>query len=169
MKVATRLVFVVLSAAVLQRGLVSQLEIQGAVLELLLVVSIAAGLAAGEQAGAVTGFVAGLTLDLLSSGGPLGMWALTYAVTGFAVGRFASTVERSSRWLPVGVAALAAAGANVVYVLLARLVDQRDLIGPDVWPVLALAALGAALLVLPLLRVSRWVWDVRPDVAIRLR
>lgn len=169
MKVGVRLAIVVVSAAVLQRGMVSQLQLDGAVVELLLVVSIAAGLAAGEQAGAVTGFFAGLTLDLLSSGGPLGLWALTYAVTGFVVGRSAPAVERSTRWLPVGVAALAAVGANLGYVLLARLVDQRDLLGPDLWPVLAVGAVGAAVLVLPLMRVARWVWDVHPDVAIRLR
>ena len=167
--VAARLAFVLLTAAVLQRGVASQLELAGAVVELLLVVAIAAGLAAGEQPGAVTGFFAGLTLDLLSSGGPLGLWALTYAVAGFVAGRFAPRVERARWFVPVSAAAAVAVGANALYVALALVLDGRNLVDDDLGPILAVAAVANALLVLPALRVMRWVWGTRPDVAIRLR
>ena len=169
MKIAVRLGIVVVSAAVLQQGVFAQLVVAGAVVDLLVVVALDGGLAAGQQAGAVTGFFAGLALDLLSASGPLGLWAMTLALAGFVIGAGAPAVERSNRWRPAGLAAVGAVGATLLYVVLARLVDGRDLVDADLWPVLAVSAVGSALLILPALRVLRWVWETQPDVAIRLR
>lgn len=169
MKVAVRLSVVIASAAVLQQGLFSQIVIDGAMVDVLAVVALAGGMAAGEQSGAVTGFFAGLALDLLSASGPLGLWAMTFAIAGFVVGMTAGTVERSSWWLPPLLGAAGAAGIDVLYVVLARLVDGRDLLDPDLWSVLAVSAVGAASLILPGLRVLRWAWDSHPEPAARLR
>jgi len=168
-KVVVQVGLIVLSAAVLQRGLFSQLGVAGVVIEVLLIVSIAAGLAAGDHAGAVTGFAAGLSLDLLHPDGPLGLFALTYALVGWFVGRYQSSVVRSSRWLPVLAAAVATVGANVLYVVLALLVDQRDLLTPHLVTVIAVTAVASAVLILPAVRVLRWAWAVEPDLAMRRR
>lgn len=169
MILAGRLTLVVLSAAVLQRGVFSQLGVSGAVFEVLAVVAIAGGLAAGEQSGAVTGFVAGLTLDLLSSAGPVGLWALTYAVAGFVAGRWAPSAERS-RWLtPSAVGAVVGAGSVGFYVLAAMVLDGRDLFGRPAATAALVAGVGAVLTVVPLLWVMRWVWDVQSERTFRLR
>jgi len=169
MKVAIQVGLVVLSAAVLQRGVFSQLGMAGVVIEVLLIVAIAAGLSAGDQAGAITGFAAGLSLDLLHPDGPLGLFALTYAIVGWFVGRYQSSVVRSSRWLPVVAAVVATIGANVLYVVLSLLVDQRDLLTSRLLPVILVTSVGSAVLILPAVRVLRWAWDVQPDLAMRRR
>lgn len=169
MILAGRLTLVVLSAAVLQRGVFSQVGLSGAVFEVLAVVAIAGGLAAGEQSGAVTGFVAGLTLDLLSPGGPVGLWALTYAVAGFIAGRWAPSAERSRWAAPAAVGALVGAGSVGFYVLVAMVLDGRDLFGRPAVTAALVAGAGAVVTVVPLLWVLRWVWDVPSERSLRLR
>ena len=165
MTTALRLGVVLLSAAVLQRGLFAEVRIAGVAIDVLLVVTIAAGFVAGEQPGAVTGFAAGLLLDLLHFDGPLGLWALTYCLVGFVTGRFQRSVVRSARWVPMVTAAVATVGANLLYVALAFLVDQRNLVDGDLVQILAITAVADALLILPALRVLRWAW--RPEPANR--
>ena len=165
MSTALRLGVVLLSAAVLQRGLFAEVRIAGVAVEILLVVAIAAGFVAGEQAGAITGFFAGLLLDLLHVDGPLGLWALTYALVGFVTGRYQRTVTRSARWVPMVTAAVATIGANLAYAAFAFLVDQRNLFDGQLLRVLAVTAVANAVLVLPALRVLRWAW--RPEPANR--
>lgn len=165
MSAGLRLAVVLLSAAVLQRGLFAEVRIAGVTVEVLLVVAIAAGFVAGEQAGTVTGFFAGLLLDLLHVDGPLGLWALTYALVGYVTGRYQRTVTRSARWVPMVTAAVATVGANLLYVALAFLVDQRNLVDAHLVRVLVVTAIADAILVLPALRVLRWAW--RPEPANR--
>ena len=165
MTTALRVGLVLLSAAVLQRGLFAEVRIAGVAIDVLLVVAIAAGFVAGEQAGAVTGFFSGLLLDLLHVDGPLGLWALTYAIVGFVTGRYQRTVVRSARWVPMVTAAVATVGANLLYVALAFLVDQRNLLDGELPRILLVTAVADAVLVLPALWVLRWAW--RPEPANR--
>lgn len=169
MTTALRVGLVLLSAAVLQRGVFAEITVAGVTIEVLLVVAIAAGFVAGEQPGAITGFFAGLLLDLLHVDGPLGLWALTYAIVGYATGRYQRTVVRSARWVPMVTAAVATVGANLVYVALAFLVDQRNLLDADLVRILVVTALADAVLVLPALRVLRWAWKPEPANRYTLR
>lgn len=167
---AFRLPVVLLTATVLQRGLAGELRVAGVALEILAVLTIAAGIGAGDQAGAITGFWAGLVFDLLHPDGALGMWALTYAVLGYVAGRYQGSVTRSSRWFPMATAAVATAGATVGYAVLAWVIDSRNLFDWHLVSVVVVASITNAVLVLPALRIMRWVWDVQPEVArMRLR
>ena len=85
MKVVLRVAVILFTAAVLERGLFSQLRIDGVAADVLLLVAISAGMVGGSDDGAVVGFFAGLTLDLLVQT-PLGLSALAYCVTGYVVG-----------------------------------------------------------------------------------
>lgn len=166
-----RLPIVLLTAAVLQRGLAGEMRIAGVALEILAVLTIAAGIGAGEQAGSITGFWAGLVFDLLHPDGPLGMWALTYAVLGFVTGRYQGSVTRSSRWFPIATAFIATAGATLGYAVLAYVFDSRNLFDGFLLRVILVGGVTNALLVLPATRLMRWVWDVevptRPVVRLR--
>ena len=85
-----------LIAAVLERGSFSQLRIDGAAADLLLLMAIAAGMVGGPDDGAVVGFFAGLLLDLLVQA-PLGLDALVYCLIGYLVGLAQGAVVRSTR------------------------------------------------------------------------
>jgi rod shape-determining protein MreD len=146
---------VLVVALVLQVSMVSDLQVGGAVGDLLLVVVVAAGLTGGADRGATWGFAAGALYDLVLDT-PFGLSALTYALVGFAVGTIGALLMRTSGWWPVGVAAGAAAAQAVLYTSIANLVSVHYPFGavPDIALVMAV---WAAVLVLPALRVLWWV------------
>ena len=95
---------VLFSAAVLQRGLFSQLRIAGVSVDVFLLLAIAGGMMLGPERGAIFGFFAGLTLDLLVQT-PLGLSALVYCLVGFGTGRLQGTVLRANRVWPLALVA----------------------------------------------------------------
>jgi rod shape-determining protein MreD len=158
MKVALRVGFVVLTAMVLERGVASQLRIDGVAADLLLLVAISAGMVAGPDDGAVVGFVAGLALDLLVQT-PLGLGALVYCVTGYLVGLAQGSVVRASRLQPVLLAAAASAFGIGLYVLASLVVGRSGLINRHLLVVIAVVAAVNALLIPLANRVMRWAFD----------
>ncbi|MDQ3294419.1 MAG: rod shape-determining protein MreD, partial [Actinomycetota bacterium] len=122
---------------------------------------IAAGITAGPERGALAGFVAGLTLDLLVQT-PFGLTALSYCLVGYCVGAFQSGVLRASRLLPVTAALAGAALGTAFWALAATVVGEQGLLGADLLRVVVVVAVLDALLVMPALRVARWV-EGAPD------
>ena len=82
-----RLGLVVLVCVVLQTTLFTHLRIDGVVPDLGLVAVLAVAYEDGADTGAVYGFLMGLAMDLFLTT-PLGLSALAFAVTGYAVGVF---------------------------------------------------------------------------------
>jgi len=95
-----RLGFVILVAVVLQTTVFTHLRIDGVAPEVGLVCVLAVAYEEGPNAGAMFGFCMGLAMDLFLTT-PLGLSALSYAVTGYAVGVFQSQIVRSSPWARV--------------------------------------------------------------------
>ena len=155
MKVVARVALVLLSAAVLERGLFSQLRIGGAAADILLLLAISAGMVGGPDRGAVVGFFAGLVLDLLGQS-PLGLYALVYCVVGYVVGAAHSAVVRASRWEPMALAFLASAVAIALYVVASFMVGRSGLINPHLLVVTAVVSLANAVLVPFTNRTLRW-------------
>jgi rod shape-determining protein MreD len=149
---------VILSALVLQASLFTEVRVAGVSIELLLVVTIAAGITGGPDRGAVIGFVAGLGMDLLLQT-PFGLAALAYAATGYVSGLVNEAVVRSARTLSVLIALAAAVFAIAVFVVAGELAGESLLSTPDLWRIVLVEALGCAVLVLPCRWVMRWVWD----------
>ena len=114
MKSAARVTLVLFSAAVLQRGLFSQLRVAGVSVDVFLLIAIAAGMMLGPERGAILGFFAGLTLDLLVQT-PLGLSALVYCLVGYGTGRLQGTVLRANRLWPLVLVAASSAAAIVLY------------------------------------------------------
>lgn len=165
MTVAFRVGLVLLSVAVLQRGVFSQLRIAGVSADLFLLVAVAAGITAGPERGAVIGFFSGLALDLLVAT-PLGLSALVYCLAGFAAGRLHGTTVRSSRWLTAGLVLAVSVAAVGGYAVLGELLGQEGAVGPRLAAVLVVVPAANVVLAPVALRVLRWAVrderDLRP-------
>jgi rod shape-determining protein MreD len=96
---AWRLVILVVLFAVVQVTVFTHLRILGVVPDLGLVLAVAIAYRSGPEAGALTGFAAGLCYDLFLET-PLGLSALSYALTAYAIGLLAGGMLRSPRWIP---------------------------------------------------------------------
>lgn len=165
MRPAVRLAVVLLSTAVLQWGVFSQLRIGGAAADLFLIMAVTAGMTSGPDRGAVMGFFAGLTLDLLTQT-PLGLGALVYGALGYLSGRVQGTVMRANRLLPpVLTAGLCSLGV-LAYAVAAWMLGQANVLNQHLLTVIVVVAISSALLAPAYLRIMRWVWrddrELRP-------
>ena len=83
---------------VLQTTLFTHLRIDGVGPDVGLVAVLAVAYEDGADTGAIFGFLMGLAIDLFLTT-PLGLSALSFAVTGYAVGVFQAGVVRTTPWL----------------------------------------------------------------------
>jgi rod shape-determining protein MreD len=154
-RVAGRVALVLLTAAVLERAVFSQLRIGGAAADVLLLLAISAGMVGGPDRGAVIGFFAGLVLDLLVQS-PLGLYALVYCVVGYIVGVAHTAVVRSSRWEPMLLAFLASVVGIGLYVVASFMVGRSGLLNGHLLVVMAVVSVANAVLVPVTNRALRW-------------
>lgn len=160
---------VLLTALVLQAAVVSQLGVLGAHGDLLVLVPVTAALTAGPERGAVAGFAAGLAVDLLVTT-PFGLTALSYCLVGYCIGAFQSGVLKATWWLPVVAAVVGGALGTVFWALSATVVGEEGLLRVDeLLPIVLAVSIVAGALVLPALRVARWVESdlERPLIGVR--
>ena len=155
MRVAVRLAVILLTAAVLERGLFSQLRIHGVAADVLLLVAISAGMVGGSDDGAIVGFFAGLTLDLLVQT-PLGLSALVYCVTGYVVGLAQGAVVRATRWQAPALAFAASVLGVVLYVVASLVVGRSGLFNRHLITIIVVVASVNAILIRPVNRAMRW-------------
>jgi rod shape-determining protein MreD len=154
-KAMVRYGLLIVTAAILQRGLFSQIRIEGAVADVLLVLAVAAGLVGGTERGAAVGFCSGLALDLMLTT-PFGLAAISYLVAGVVAGWAERTIVRSARWLTMVIAAVSALIGVAVFDLLGTLLGRSDLLHGELLAVGVVVAVSTALLVLPAMRMCRW-------------
>lgn len=153
---AVRAAGVLLLALVFQDSLVAQLDLFGVRGDVLTLVPVASGLTAGPERGAIAGFAAGLCEDLLSHT-PFGLFALTYCLVGYAVGAFQSGVLRASRLLPIVAAVLGAALGTLFWALAATVVGEEGVLNGHLVRIVLVVTVVDALLILPGVRLARWV------------
>ena len=160
----SRFVVLIAVALVLQVSVASQLTVFGYVLDLLLLVAVCAGVNGGSDRGAVIGFGCGLASDLVVQT-PFGMWILAMSVIGYAAGGATNQLVdggRGVRSLAVGV--IAASGVGL-FVGLAWLLDLSYVVERPVAVIIAVTALGSALLNPLVERPVRWGLLIRPNFA----
>jgi rod shape-determining protein MreD len=92
-----RVALLVIVFALLQVTIFPHLRIAGRVPDLGLILAVAVAFDYGPEEGALVGFFAGLAYDLFLAT-PLGLTALAYALTAYAVGVLQGGVLRSPRW-----------------------------------------------------------------------
>ncbi len=168
MKSAARITLVLFSAAVLQRGLFSQLRVAGVSVDVFLLIAIAAGMMLGPERGAILGFFAGLTLDLLVQT-PLGLSALVYCLVGYGMGRLQGAVLRANRLWPLVLVAASSAAAIALYAVVAEVLGQSNAISAHLPVTMLVVAVGNVILYPLARRVVRWSWPVEPSLRAALR
>ena len=146
---------VLVSALLLQVAVLPWLTIAGAQFDVMVLVGIAAGLTGGPERGARVGFVAGLMWDPVVAG-PLGLSALVYALAGYFVGSAQRSVVGPTWWAPIPGAVLAAGGATIAYGVIGGVLGHHEWIGGQTLTAAFVVALGAALMVLPAMRILAW-------------
>jgi rod shape-determining protein MreD len=152
---ALRWALILVTTILLQTTLIARLPIAGERGDVVLLIVIAAGIAGGSQTGAIVGFVFGLTFDLLLQT-PLGLSALAYCLTGYAVGALQTGVLRAAWWIPVFSAIAGSAIGVVTFALVGAVVGQDGLVSDRLAAIIVVVALINAVLVLPAVRVVRW-------------
>jgi rod shape-determining protein MreD len=88
----------VVTFVVVQVSVFPHLRILGAVPDLGLLLTLSVAYYEGPEAGALTGFAAGFAYDLFLQT-PIGLSALAYALTGFALGMLQTGVLHSPKWV----------------------------------------------------------------------
>lgn len=155
MSTAARTAVVLATALALQVAVAPWLPIAGVQVDLLLLVSLAAGLAGGPERGARVGFLAGILWDLTVAG-PFGLSALAYCLAGYFVGSLQRSVVGPTWWAPIPGAALAGGAAVLFYAAVGVLLGHTDWLDPHTLVIAAVVALTSAALVLPAIRILSW-------------
>ena len=118
-----RLGFVVLACVVLQTTLFTHLRVADVAPQIGLVAVLAVAYENGADSGAIFGFVMGLAMDLFLTT-PLGLSALSFAVTGYAVGVFQAGVVRTTPWLAPILGFIGGLFGGLVFLTAGALVGQ---------------------------------------------
>lgn len=155
MSTALRIAPLIFVAAVFQVGAISGSRVLGAEADLLLVTVIVVALVAGSIPGAVAGFAGGLLVDVMTLD-TLGTTSIVLTVAGYWAGRYGETTGRGRRYAPplaaFALSIAATLGGVAVHFLLDQPVSAREAL-----VTLLPSALFAALLVLPVHRLCRWI------------
>jgi rod shape-determining protein MreD len=108
----------------------------------------------GADSGAIFGFIMGLAIDLFLTT-PLGLSALSFAVTGYAVGVFQAGVVRTTPWLAPILGGIGGMFGGLVFITAGALVGQSGFLSFESLRVVAISALFDAViapLVFPIVR-----------------
>jgi len=150
-----RYFLVIISLVVLQTALFPELRVFGAVPDLLLVATIAVAYERGPEAGAVFGFAGGLAIDCFLSS-PLGVSALAFSLVGYGVGLFQSGLLRTSRWIAPILGGVGGLIGGALWVAIAAVAGQDELITGYTARIVVLAAIYDALLAVLIFPFVRW-------------
>ncbi len=101
-------------AVVLQGGVFPSLRVLGTVPDLALLLAAAVAYREGPDTAALVGFAAGLGTDLFLET-PLGLTALSCALTGYALGVLQTGLSRSPRWVAPLLGAAAGLGGGLIF------------------------------------------------------
>ncbi len=146
---------VVITTTLFQVGIAPQFPLFGVVADVMLLVSIAAGVAAGPQRGAIIGFWLGLFYDLMRPG-PLGISALAYTLTAFAVGSLLVAVLTVRRTLAALVVFVASMLGTLLFATTSELFGQNTLGSPRLWTIVFVVAFINMILSVVAVPIGRW-------------
>ena len=137
---AGRVAALVVLAVVVQVVLFPHVRLAGRVPDLGLVVAVAVAFDHGPEAGALVGFLAGVGFDLFLET-PLGLSALAYALTAYAVGVLQGGMLRSPRWFTPVIGVVAGVAGGLLFVSIGLLAGVGGVHGDRAFGTIAYAAL----------------------------
>jgi rod shape-determining protein MreD len=150
-----RLILVVITLVVLQTSVFTHLRIFDAVPTLLLVATAADAHESGPLSAAVFGFASGLVVDLFLTT-PIGLSALSYALTGYAIGIFQAGLIRESRSVAPILGGVAGLVGNVLFILIGGVAGRSELFSAHSIQVLIVASLYDAAVAYAVFPFVRW-------------
>jgi rod shape-determining protein MreD len=142
---AWRFALLVVLIVIVQVTVFPHLRILGVVPDLGLVLAVAVAYRYGPEAGALVGFAAGLGYDLFLET-PLGMSALAYALTAYAVGVLQTGMMRSPWWIPPLLGGAAGFAGGLAFIGIGGLVGVDGMWTTRALEVVGLSALYDALI-----------------------
>ncbi len=140
-----RVVALIALTVVLQVVIFPHVRLAGRVPDLGLLLAVAIAFDHGPEEGAVVGFVAGLAFDLFLST-PLGLTALSYALTAYAVGVLQGGVLRAPRWFTPVIGFLAGLCSGLLFVGIGLLAGVEGVHGNRAFATVVIAAIYDGLL-----------------------
>ncbi len=143
-KARLQILGLLLLAILLQTTGASDLRIRGVAPDFMLLLAVCGGLAGGPEQGTIVGFTAGLLTDLFVTNTPFGLSAFTYCLIGYGVGLLRVNALPEGWVLTPLLAAAATAAGVVIYVGVADLVGQHQLIAEGRSWLLRVALIEAA-------------------------
>ena len=153
-----KLALLILVAVVLQTTLLTHFDIFDAAPGLCMLCVLAVAFEDGPESGALFGFAMGIVLDLFLIT-PLGLSALSFALTGYAVGAFQSSIVRTTPWLYPMIGGLGGLFGGLVFIVVGGVVGQEGLLSVHGVQIVVVTAVWDAILaplVFPVVRlVSR--------------
>ena len=144
--------WVALAAVLLQSHLAWRLGWAGEFSDLSLAVALSCALAAGEETGLVTGLVVGLLMGY-SAGLALPAFVLSRVLTAYGVGRMRFVVHASNPLAQMGIIAVGALAAELIFAL-----AYPAVLGHDAWFERVLFRAGlTAIITLPVAWLLSWL------------
>jgi rod shape-determining protein MreD len=150
-----RLILVVITLLVLQTTVFTHLRVFDAVPDLLLVAAVAMAYESGPLSGALLGFAGGLCIDLFLTT-PLGLSALTYALTAYAVGVFQGGMIRESRTIAPVLGGVGGIVGGILFVLIGGIAGRGELFALHNIQVIVVAAVYDAVVAYAVFPFVRW-------------
>ena len=150
-----RLVLVVITLVVLQTTVVTHLRVFDAVPNLLLVAAVAMAYDSGPLSGALFGFAGGLCVDLFLTT-PLGLSALSYALTAYGVGVFQGGMIRESRTIAPVLGFVGGIVGNILFVVIGGIAGRGELFALHNIQVIVVSSVYDALVAYAVFPFVRW-------------
>jgi rod shape-determining protein MreD len=140
-----RVAILLVITLLLQVTIFPHIRLGGRVPDLGLVLAVAVAFDHGPEAGAIVGFLAGLMYDLFLAT-PLGLTALAWALTAYAVGVLQGGVLRSPKWFTPVIGGASGIAAGMLFVGVGLLAGVGGVHGNHAYVTVGIASLYDALL-----------------------
>ena len=150
-----RLALLIISFVVLQTTFISDLRVAGSTPSLLLVATLAVAYEDGADSGVVFGFVGGLAIDCFLST-PFGVSALTFALTGWALGVLQTGLVREMRFVSALIAVAGGVLGGSLFVVIASVAGSDHLLTGRSLRIILLAAVFDAIIAPVVFPIVRW-------------
>jgi rod shape-determining protein MreD len=140
---------------VLQTTVFPHLRVFDAAPDLLLVATAAMAYEEGAERGAIFGFVGGLAIDLFLAS-PVGLSALSFALTGYLLGVFQGGFVRDTKLLAPVLGFVAGLVGGTIFVLVGGIVGEEGFLAFRSVRIVIVAALYDALVAFAIFPFMRW-------------
>lgn len=150
-----RLGLVVVTLVVFQTTFFEHVRVLDVIPDLCLVATIAVAYEDGPVTGAIFGFLSGLSIDLFLST-PVGLSALAFSVTGYAMGVLQGGLVYATIWITPVLGLLGGLAGGLLFATAGEIAGERGLLSGHGVELIFLAALYDALIAPLVFRLIRW-------------